>query len=198
MACDPNDITTTDTKPSWFSSFTRWSCMCKVSTIEAAINIFGALTDIAAAIREYADAVVARGYAVSAQHFRIEGGTAVTNAQVISEILVRSCFNQKVVGFGASILTYPTSSGASQYDDVISVRLYDYTAGAYCSDTITLTNAQKQGNHTDDGNSIGPNITSGHRYGVKIVYTNTDGGAFTMPDLDVFILTEPTELTYTP
>ena len=197
MACDPNDITTTDTKPSWFNSFTRWSCMCKVSTIEAAINIFGALTDIAAAIREYADAVVARGYAVSAQHFRVESAGSVSNGAVISEILVRSCFNQKVVGFGASVLSYPASGGASPSDDVISVRLYDYTAGAYCSDSIILTSAQKQGSHTDDGNSIGPNITPGHEYGVKIAYTNTDGGAFTMPDIDVFILTEPTELTYT-
>lgn len=198
MPCDPSHTTQTDERPSLWQNLKRWSCACKFAPIDALLNIYGALTDIALAIREYADAVTQKGYAVSAQHFRIAGGTAVVNGQAIDSILARSAFNYKVVGFGASVLTYPTSAGASANDDVISIRLYDFTAGAYASDTIILTSAQKQGNHTNDGAAIAANITPGHEYGVKIIYTNTDAGAFTMPNVDVFILAEPNELTYQP
>jgi hypothetical protein len=41
---------------------------------------------------------------------------------------------------------------------------------------------------------IGPNIGSGHIFGVKVLYDNTDAGAFTMTDIDIYIHVEPTEL----
>ena len=192
MACDPK----TDTKPSLWSGLVNWSKACCFEPVSALLNIYGALVDIANAIREYSDTVSQKGYAVGSLQFRIEGGSDLTNGDVVNNILGRSAFNNKIVGFGVSILTFPASSGASSSDDVLSIRLYDYTAGAYISDAITLSSAEKQGSHTDDGNAIGNNITIGHEYGVKITYTNTDGGAFEMPDIDVLIYAEPQELTY--
>ncbi len=189
MACNPSDITKTDTKPSWMSSFVNWSCFCSLNPVVFMGNIYGALVGIKEAIEAYTDAVTQKGYAVCSQHFQHQGGDAVTNAQVIDNILVRSAFNNKIVGFGASMLDTGDMIGG----DIVSVRLYDFTAGTYCSDAINLTTAQKHGNHTDDGNAISvTNITPGHEYGVKITIT----GGFTIENVDIFIFTEPQELTY--
>jgi hypothetical protein len=192
MACDPE----TTTKPTLWEGLVKWTKSCCYKPVDVGLNIYGALVDIANAIREYSDSVSQRGYAVGCLQFRIEGGDSLTNGDLNNNILARAAFNNKVVGFGASILTFPTSGGASSSDDVLSIRLYDFTAGAYCSDAITLSSASKQGSHTDDGNAISDNITVGHEYGVKITYTNTDSGAFVMPDIDIIIYVEPQELTY--
>lgn len=189
MACDPTDIPDTDVKPSWMSGFSKWSCFCKLNPLHILGNLYGALIQIRDAIQAYTDASQEKGYAVSSQHFRVAGGDAVINGQVIDEILVRSAFNNKVVGFGASLL----SSGDMVGGNIVSVRLYDFTAGTFASDAINLTTSQLHGNHTDDGNAItNNNITPGHNYGVKITIT----GGFTLSDLDVFIFMEPNELTY--
>lgn len=186
----------TSTTPSWASNLIRWTKACCYTPVDAALNIYAALVDIATAIREYTNAVTAKGYAVSCLHFRIAGGDSLTNGDLIDEILAVSAFNNKIVGFGASILDYPNSAGADPNDDVLGVRLYDYTAGSYISDELSLTKAQAHGSHTDDGNAIGDNISTGHKFGVKINYSNDDGGAFTMPDIDIFIYCEPQELTF--
>jgi len=192
MACEPE----TTTKPTLWQSLVNWKDSCCYTPVKVGLNIYGALVDIANAIREYSDSVAQKGYAVACLVFRIDGGDSLSNGDVTNIIIGRSAFNNKIVGFGASVITFPTSGGASSTDDVLSIRLYDFTAGAYISDTIALSSAQKQGSHTDDGNAIGNNISVGHEYGVKIVYTNTDSGAFVMPDIDVYVYAEPQELTY--
>lgn len=192
MACEPE----TTTKPTLWQNLVNWKNACCYTPVKVGLNIYGALVDIANAIREYSDSVAQKGYAVACLVFRIDGGDSLSNGDVTNIIIGRSAFNNKIVGFGASVITFPTSGGASSTDDVLSIRLYDFTAGAYISDTIALSSAQKQGSHTDDGNAIGNNISVGHEYGVKIVYTNTDSGAFVMPDIDVYVYAEPQELTY--
>jgi hypothetical protein len=189
MACNQNDIPKTDTKPSFMDRFKNWSCFCNLNPVIFLGNIFGALSDIADAIREYTDAVKEKGYAVSSLNYRIVGGATVVNGQIINEIFARSAFNNKIIGFGASMLSTANMAGG----DIVSVRLYDYTSSNFCSDAILLSVAQKHGNHTDSGDAISPfNITPGHEYGVKIQIT----GGFNIEDVDVFIYTEPQELTY--
>lgn len=195
MSCE-NQGNPTNTKPALWSGLVKWACACKFNPIDAALNIYGALVDIANSVRELSDNLEAKGYAVAGEHFRVAGGQAATNGQLWDNILVKSAYNKKIVGFGASVLSFPTSGGAQPDDDVLTVRLYDYTAGSFVGDPIVLTSASRHGSVTDDGNSIGPNITPGHDYGVKITYTNTDAGAFTKPDVDVFIYSQPLELSF--
>jgi len=194
--CSNNCTARSSTNPDWWTELKRHVDAGCFTNADLGLNIFGALTGIKNAIEDYASNVSQRGYSVGCLTFRIPGGDSVSNGDLINEILVRSAFNNKIVGFGVSILNFPSSGGASSTDDTISVRLYDFTAGAYISDSIVLSSAEKQGSQTDDGNAIGTNIGVGHEFGVKITYANSDGGAFTMPDIDVFIYAEPAELTY--
>lgn len=187
----------TDVKPSLWSGLVRWTKSCCYKPSDIGLNIYGALVDIATAIREHTSSIVKKGYTVACITFRIEGGVSLTNGALLNEILFRSSFNNKPIGFGASILNFPLSGGSSSNDDVLKVQLYDFTSGSPIGDWIVLTSAQKHGNITDDGNQIGNNIPNGHEVGIKIQYTNTDGGSFVQPDIDVFMYFEPNELTYT-
>lgn len=163
--------------------------------LDGLMNLFGAQKDIALAIREYADTVRQKGYASAVLTYRLPAASqtvGTTNIQI-----ARSPFNYKVTGFGVSCKLFNASGGTYGNDDILRYKLWDYTANVQIGNTLTLNSTTLHGNHTDEGNPIGPNITPGHIYGIRVEYTNTDGGAFNSSDVDVFIHVEPMELVTT-
>jgi hypothetical protein len=157
------------------------------------LNLFCALGNISEKIGLLVDAQEKKGFASAVLHFRVEPG-ALTDNQLINFQISRSPLNYKVTGFGVSCLTFPSSAGIYTTDDTVQVKLYDFTGANQIGDTLTLSSVQLHDKHTDGGNVIGPNIGSGHIFGVKVLYDNTDAGAFTMTDIDIYIHVEPTEL----
>jgi len=156
-------------------------------------NLFCALSGIGNQIGLLVDAQEKKGFASALLHLRISG-RALTNGQTVNVQLSRSPFNYKVTGFAVSCISFPNSAGIYTQDDVVQVKLYDFTGANQIGDTLSLNAIQLHDKHTDEGNTIGPNIGSGHIFGAKLVYTNTDSGAFTMNDIDMYIHVEPTEL----
>lgn len=139
------------------------------------------------------DAQEKKGFASAVLHFRFAGRSLVDN-QIVNAQFSRSPLNYKITGFGVSCIIFPSSAGTYANDDTIEVKLFDFTSNNQIGNTLTLTSTQLSDKHTDEGNVIGPNIGSGHVYGVKVIYNNTDAGAFTMNDIDIYIHIEPTEL----
>lgn len=163
------------------------------SEVDGHMNQFMALKEISEKIGLLVDAQEKKGFASAVLHFRVEA-RSYTNGVVIDTQFSRSPLNHKVTGFGISCISFPNSSGVYANDDIIKVKLFDFTSVAQIGNQLTLTKTQLNDKHTDDGNTIGPNIGNGHIYGVKVNYTNTDSGAFTGPDIDIYIHIEPTEL----
>jgi hypothetical protein len=190
-SCDIPSVKVQDV--SCTSGFRRFSNSLKCfSVVDGAINLFCALKDIAAAIREYSELVQQKGYASALIHHRVTGvgyDNEIKNFQ-----LSRSPFNYKVTGFGVSCITFPDSGGDYDDDDVIKIKLFDYTTSAQVGQTLTLNKYQLHDQHSDLGNPIGNNIANGHVYGVKVEHTSEDNGAFTAPDIDIYLHVEPQEL----
>lgn len=172
--------------------FDKSSCF---TDIDMLINLFGAQKDIALAIREYADTVRQKGYASAVLTYRVPLGSISVGEY--TKTFAKSPFNYKVTGFGVSSLFFVSSGGTYPTDDVLRIKLWDFTANVQIGNTLTLNHITQHANHTDEGNPIGPNITPGHVYGAKIEYSNTDGGSWTGPDVDFFIHVEPVELITT-
>lgn len=156
-------------------------------------NLWLALKDIGVKLGLLIDAQEKKGFASAVLHFRI-ASRSYSNGALISNVLSRVPLNYKVTGFGVSVIEFPNSSGDYPTDDTITARLYDFTGNNNIGNLLTLNKTQLHDKHTNDGLVIGPNIGSGHAVGVKIAYANTDAGAFTGPDIDVYIHIEPTEL----
>lgn len=163
------------------------------TTVDGLMNIFCKLGNIADNIGLLVDAQEKKGFASAVLHFRVDA-RSYTNGVVINTQFSRSPLNYKVTGFGVSCLTFPDSAGAYTQDDILKVKLFDFTSVNQIGNELTLNKTQLSDKHTDEGNTIGPNIGSGHIYGVKVSYTNTDAGSFTGPDIDIYIHIEPTEL----
>jgi len=160
-----------------------------------ALNNFLGLKEIAAAIRELAEANTPDAIASGLIQFSITTGTSLTSGQIVNVQYARSCFNYKIVGFGVSVLTFTPGAGASSTDDILRFKLWDFTAGAQIGNTIVISSVQLHGKVVNDGEPIGDNITPGHIFGVKIEYSNTDAGAFSLPNpVNVWIHVEPVEL----
>ena len=163
------------------------------SNADGFMNLFCKLGDISTNIGLLVDAQEKKGFASAVLHFRVDA-RSYTHGVVISTQFSRSPLNYKVTGFGVSCITFPDSAGAYTQDDTLKIKLFDFTSVNQIGNELTLNKTQFSDKHTDEGNTIGPNIGSGHIYGVKVAYTNTDAGAFTGPDIDVYIHIEPTEL----
>jgi len=186
--------TKTSTTPSCLSSFIWWT-KSKCATLgDGVVNLYCALKDIAAAIREYTDQVSEKGYASALIDFLIEGGASLTDGQIINVQYAKSPFTYKVTGFGVATMLFTPGDGYYSTDDVLKFKLWDYTAGAQIGDTLVISSVQLHDKCTNEGNPIGDNIATGHIYGVKIEYTNTDAGAFIQPDMQIYIHVEPVEL----
>lgn len=161
--------------------------------MDGIMNLFCILKSIGEKLGLLVDAQEKKGFASAVLHFRVSA-RAYTNGAVIDTQLSRSPLNYKVTGFGVSCISFPDSAGAYSNDDTIKVKLFDFTSVNQIGNQLTLTKTQFNDKHTDDGNTIGSNIGNGHIFGVKVNYTNTDSGAFTGPDIDIYIHIEPTEL----
>lgn len=183
-----------DEDDSDLDDFKRYSENDKCFTIfDIGKNIFIALKRIAAAILIVADNQAKKGLSSGVIHIRVPG-RALTNNQVVNIQFSKAALSYKILGFGASCITFPNSSGTYAQDDTVKVNLYDFTSVNVIGNQLTLSAAQTHSKHTLEGNPIGPNITAGHIYGVKLLCNNTDGGAFTMNDIDVYIHIEPIDL----
>jgi hypothetical protein len=174
--------------------FKRYSQNEKCYTIyDIGKNIFIALKRIATNIALVADNQSKQGISSGVIHFRIPS-RALTNNQVVNIQFSKSALTYKILGFGASCITFPNSSGTYSQDDTLKINLYDFTSVNSIGNQLTLSSAQTHSKHTLEGDPIGPNITAGHIYGARLVYNNTDGGAFTMNDVDIYIHIEPVDL----
>lgn len=173
-----------------FRSYKKSSCF---SVSDGIMNIYRALKQIATNIGILADNQEKKGFASALLHYKISG-RAYTNGQTVDNILSKLALSYKITGFGVSCLAFPSSAGIYTNDDVITAKLWDYTAGTQVGNPLTLTVSQLHAKHTDEGTPIGNNIVAGHNVGVKITYSNQDGGSFTMSDIDVFVHVEPIEL----
>lgn len=158
------------------------------------INIFGALKDIATAIREYTDQVTERGFASALIDFKITGGASLSDGQIVNVQYAKSPFNYKITGFGVALISFTPGAGDYSTDDLLHVKLWDFTAGSQIGDTLVISSVQLHDKCTNDGAPIGNNVAPGHIYGVKIEYSNTDEGAFIQPDMQIYIHVEPVEL----
>lgn len=195
MACDPcQGISKVEiAEIECLEDFKRLKESGCFTTVDGLANIFCQLGNIATNIGLLVDAQEKKGFASAVLHFRV-AARSYTHGLVVSNQFSRSPLNYKVTGFGVSCINFPDSAGAYTNDDVLKVKLFDFTSVNQIGNELTLSKVQLNDKHTDEGNTIGPNIGSGHVYGVKVTYTNTDAGAFTGPDIDVYIHIEPTEL----
>ncbi len=175
------------------ADFNRYAESGCYTTADIGKNLFCALKGIGTQIGLLVDAQEKKGFASGVLHFRIDA-RSYTNGAVINTQLSRAALNYKVTGFGVSCLLFPNSAGIYTQDDTLTVKLYDFTGANQIGNTLSLSVAQLHDKHTDEGSVIGNNIGSGHIFGVKVGYANTDGGAFTGPDIDIYIHIEPTEL----
>lgn len=198
MPCPPDtDIccdTRTTTNPSWWSNLVRHAsakCFCIGDGI---VNICGALYAIRDSINAYTDQTTAKGFASALIDFLYTGGAALTSGQITDYQFSVSPFTYKVTGFGVSALVFTAGAGSSSVDDVVQVKLWDYTAGSQIGSTLVLSSVQHQDKFANAGLPIGNNINIGHIYGIKIVYSNTDAGSFNMPTFRTYIHVEPVEL----
>lgn len=160
------------------------------------INAICTIRDIAAAIREYTETVKEKGYASALIQFRKSAQTYADNT-VYNEIFSRSPLNYKVTGFGVSCLTFPNSGGSYTNDDILTIRLWDFTSNAQIGSNLTLSKTQLQDKQTNEGIPIGTNIFPGHEYGIKITKASTDEATLAMSAIDVYIHVEPVELVVT-
>lgn len=175
------------------ADFNRYEESGCYTTADIGKNLFCALKGIGTQIGLLVDAQEKKGFASGVLPFRIDA-RSYTNGAVINNQLSRAPLNYKITGFGVSCITFPSSAGIYAADDIITVKLYDFTGSNQIGNTLTLNATQLHDKHTDEGAIIGNNIASGHIFGVKVGYTNDDAGAFTGPIIDVYIHIEPVEL----
>lgn len=162
------------------------------------LNIFSALLGIKSSIDNYTDTVQERGYASALINFRANTiGQYVTNGQIITQSYAVVPFTYKVTGFGASVSSFSTSGGPYPNDDQLTIKLLDVTSGIQYGPNLTLNANKLHDKVSNEGKPINlayPVIPAGHRIVAQIIYNNTDGGAFSMPNIDFFIHVEPVEL----
>lgn len=184
----------TATKPSFLSTFIRYTKHTCYTLGDGIINLYGALIDIAAAIREYTDRVTEKGYASGIILFSTpEGATVDPNDETITQYS-KSPFNNKVLGIGVSTIDWNACGGAYVGAASLEVRFWDFTSGAQIGNTLLLTSTSLHDKDTDEGNTIANNIFPGHIYGVKVKYLNANAASCTMPALDFYIIVSPVDV----
>ncbi len=184
----------TATKPSFLSTFIRYTKHTCYTLGDGIINLYGALVDIAAAIREYTDRVQEKGYASGIILFSTpEGDTVDPNDETITQYS-KSPFNNKVLGIGVSTIDWNACGGAYVGAASLEVRFWDFTSGAQIGNTLLLTSTSLHDKDTDEGNTIANNIFPGHIYGVKVKYLNANAASCTMPALDFYIIVSPVDV----
>lgn len=185
----------TGTKPSFLTSFIRYT-KDKCYTIgDGIINLYGALIDIASAIREYTDKVQEKGYASGVILFSTPEAEDASdpNDEVITQYS-KSPFNNKVLGIGVSTMDWNACGGAYVGAASLEVRFWDFTAGKQIGNTLLLASASLHDKDTDEGNTIADNIFPGHIYGVKVKYKNANAASCTIPALDYYIIVSPVDV----
>jgi len=184
----------TATKPSFLSTFIQYTKHTCYTLGDGIINLYGALIDIAAAIREYTDRVQEKGYASGIILFSTpEGDTVDPNDETITQYS-KSPFNNKVLGIGVSTIDWNACGGAYVGAASLEVRFWDFTSGAQIGNTLLLTSTSLHDKDTDEGNTIANNIFPGHIYGVKVKYLNANAASCTMPALDFYIIVSPVDV----
>jgi len=184
----------TNTKPSCLTSFVRYAKHTCYTIGDGVINLYCALKDIAAAIREYTDRVQEKGYASGVIIFSTpEGDTVDPNDETITQYS-KSPFNNKVIGIGVSTMDWNACGGAYVGAASLEVRFWDFTAGSQIGNTLLLTPTSLHDKETDEGNTISNNIFPGHIYGVKVKYLNANAASCTMPALDFYIIVSPVDV----
>ena len=183
----------TSTTPAGLSGFVRLVKDKCYSIGDGVVNLFLALTDIAAAIREYTDRVTEKGYASGIIHFSYDGSTVDPN-DVVEVQHAKSPFNYKVLGIGASIKDFGSCGGAYVGNSILKVKFWDYTSGKQIGSLLTLTASNLHAKDTDQGNVIDDNIYPGHTYGVKIEYTNSEDSTCDLPLIDFFLIVSPVDV----
>ena len=180
--------------PSCLSSFIRYTKHKCYSIGDGIINLYCALVDIAAAIREYADRIQEKGYASGVILFSTEEGQVVDpNDEVVTQYS-KSPFNNKILGIGVSTQDWNSCGGAYIGDSILEVRFWDFTSGAQIGNTLQLTSSSLHDKDTDEGNTISDNIFPGHVYGVKVKYKNTQAASCELPKLDFYIIVSPVDI----
>lgn len=184
----------TATKPSFLSTFIRYTKHTCFTLGDGIINLYGALVDIAAAIREYTERTTEKGYASGVILFSTpEGDTVDPNDETITQYS-KSPFNNKVLGIGVSTIDWNACGGAYVGAASLEVRFWDFTSGAQIGNTLLLTSTSLHDKDTDEGNTIANNIFPGHIYGVKVKYLNANAASCTMPALDFYIIVSPVDV----
>lgn len=183
----------TENAPAGLSSFVRLVKYKCYTVYDGVVNLFLALKDIAAAIREYTDKVQEKGYASGIIHFSYDGTTVDPN-DVVEVQHARSPFNYKVLGIGASIKDFGSCGGAYVGDSIIKIKFWDFTSGKQVGNLLTLTSSNLHAKDTDEGNVIDDNIYPGHIYGVKIEYLNEEGSTCNLPLIDFHLIVSPVDV----
>lgn len=185
----------TGTKPSFLTSFVRYAKHTCFTVGDGVVNLYGALIDIAAAIREYTSRVQEKGYASGVIIFSTEEGEEAVdpNDEVITQYS-KSPFNNKIIGIGVSTQDWNACGGAYVGAASLEVRFWDFTAGSQLGNTLILTAASLHDKDTDEGNSISNNLFPGHTYGVKVKYKNANAASCTIPKLDFWMIVSPIDV----
>lgn len=161
---------------------------------DGVVNLFLALKDIAAAIREYTERVTEKGYASGIIHFSYDGSTLDPGDEVEVQH-ARTPFNYKILGIGASIQVFGACGGAYVGQSIIEVKFWDFTASKQIGNKLTLTASALHDKDTDEGIEIDDNIYPGHIYGAKIKYLNTESATCNLPVIDCFLIVTPIDVT---
>jgi hypothetical protein len=182
------------TKPSFLTSFVRYTKAACYSVSDGVINLYGALIDIAAAIREYTDRVQEKGYASGIVIFSTPAGQSVNPNDIVITQYSRTPFNNKVIGIGVSTQDWNACGGAYVGTSSLEVRFWDFTSGSQIGNTLLLSPSSLHDSHTDEGNTISTNLFTGHIYGVKVKYLNANAASCTLPKLDFWAVFSPIDV----
>ena len=187
-------ITEVTDRPSCLSTFFKWSKSACFKPIDALLNLYCAIKDVSAAIREYADAVQVKGYASGFVVFSTESGTEVDPEDEVVTQYSKSPFTNKVIGIGVSTQDWNECGGAYVGESILEIRFWDFTAGSQIGNTLTLTSSSLHDKDTDEGNTISDNVAAGHVFGAKVKYTNDEGASCTLPKLDFYYIFSPIDV----
>lgn len=159
------------------------------------INLFCALKDIAAAIREAAGTPSGRQDGVL--HFNVDEWEEIEHDACLDVPILVSPFDHEVTGIGVSYIS-PALADANggpsfQTDDKFIVKLWDYTDDAIIGSPMELTTAVKIASQHDAGAVIGV-IPLGHTVGVKLCLDADAGDSVEAFPFDLLIYVKPNEL----
>lgn len=173
-------------KPSWTNC---WGFK------QLVINLFCVLRRIAVAVEALVTTPTPRQDGLL--HFRLTDWTTIANGACLDIPLMTGPFEHEITGIGVSYQPGDMAAAHGAYsfqtDDILEVKLWDYTADVQLGTTLNLTTVAKQVSLSNEGEVIAA-WHLGHLIGVKLCVSMDAGDSINDFPIDVIVYIKPNEL----